>query len=120
MATDNAQLIRGASTALSINYTPSVAVAEGEVVVQGTMVGIAARAIAAGEVGNLTVGGSVWLLPKDIASGGTVTAGQQLYWDASNSECTNIASSHNKIGKAEKASAQATTTVYVVLDGIAS
>ena len=120
MATDNGSVKRGLDNAFSINHTPAADVAEGEVVVQGTMVGLATRAIASGEVGALVVGNCVIELPKDVASGGTLTAGQQLYWDTSNSEVTNIASSHNKIGKAEAAVAQATTTVLVVFDGISS
>lgn len=62
----------------SIDYTPGSAVAAGDVVVQGDLVGVAKRPIAANELGALAVEGVF-----DFAKGGGVayTVGTILYWD---------------------------------------
>jgi len=62
-----------------IDYTPDSAVAAGDVVVQGTLVGIAVNDIAAGQLGALCVQG-VFDVPKDSSDLSTI--GTALYRDA--------------------------------------
>lgn len=65
----------------AIDYRPSEAVAAGDVVVQGTLIGIARLDIAANTLGSLAVVG-VFDAPKAI---GAITVGAAVYWDATNS-----------------------------------
>lgn len=66
------------TTGLKVDYTPSVAVAAGEVVVQGSLLGIAPNPIAANALGSLHVAGLV----EFVKINGALTAGQAVYWDA--------------------------------------
>jgi predicted RecA/RadA family phage recombinase len=62
----------------SIDYTPSAAVAAGQVVVQGSMIGVAKTPIAAGALGALAVRGVL-----DVVKANEQQAlGAALYWDA--------------------------------------
>ena len=63
----------------TIDYTPVSAVAAGDVVVQGKLVGVAKVPIAAAALGALAVTG-VFDAPKD--SSNVTAAGAALYWDA--------------------------------------
>lgn len=62
----------------SVDYTPSSAVAAGQVVVQGSLVGIAEIPIAANVLGALAVEGVFDIVKVN----GTITAGAAVYWDA--------------------------------------
>ena len=62
-----------------IDHTPASAVAAGDVVVVGALVGVAPRAIAANSVGALSVEG-VFELP--IATGATGAQGSAINWYA--------------------------------------
>ena len=64
----------------SVDYTPGSDVAAGDVVVQGELVGISARPIAAGELGALAVVG-VFDLPKATGADTGIPAGAKVYWD---------------------------------------
>lgn len=67
---------------LSIPYTPGGAVAPGDVLVQGKLVGIATQNIAASALGVLCVHG-IFNMPKDNSD---ITAiGTALYWDTNGS-----------------------------------
>lgn len=68
-----------------IDYTPTSAVAAGEVVLMGSMVGVAPRPIAAGEKGVVAIGG-VWTMDK--ATGADVTTGQVAYLHAASGKVT--------------------------------
>jgi predicted RecA/RadA family phage recombinase len=65
----------------SIDFTPSSAVAAGDVVVRGDLVGIAKLDIASGVLGALAVTG-VFDLPKATGSGSAIAAGSAVFWDA--------------------------------------
>lgn len=96
----------------SIDYTPGSAVAAGDVVVQGDLVGVAKRPIAANELGALAVEGVF-----DFAKSGGVayTVGTILYWDDTGDAVTTTASGNKQIGKVVRAAASADTTVRVRL-----
>lgn len=61
-----------------IDYTPSVAVAAGQVVVQANLVGIANEAIAANTQGALSVAG----IFDVVQAAEAITVGSPVYWDA--------------------------------------
>ena len=62
----------------AVDYTPGSAVAAGDVVVQGDLVGVSPRPIAAGALGSLAVRGVF-----DVAKvTGAIGAGAAVYWDA--------------------------------------
>jgi len=63
----------------TIDHTPTSAVAAGGVVVVGSIVGVAPRAISANALGAIQIEG-VFEFPK--ASATVVTAGAAVYWDA--------------------------------------
>jgi predicted RecA/RadA family phage recombinase len=63
----------------SLDYTPGSAVTAGDVVLQGTMIGIAKSDIAANALGSLCVQG-VFTVPKDSSNMSAV--GTAIYWDA--------------------------------------
>lgn len=99
-----------------INHTASGAIAAGDVVVIGSLVGVAPRPIASGAVGSVAIEG-VFNVPK-LATGteGAVTAGQRVYWYATSgvvavSHATGVA-----MGYAVAAAAAQTTSVDVKLD----
>ncbi len=94
----------------SIDYTPGGAVAAGDVVVQGDLVGVAKRPIAANELGALAVDG-VFDFAKN--TGVAYTVGQILYWDDTANVVTTTASGNKQIGKVARAAASADTSVRV-------
>lgn len=97
-----------------VDYTPSAKVAAGDVVVQGALVGIAIKDIAANALGALAVTG-VFDVAKSVASGSAITAGTNLYWDDSNNVATATASTHKYLGKCVAGVADAATTVRVLI-----
>jgi predicted RecA/RadA family phage recombinase len=101
----------------SIDHTPGTAVAAGDVVVQGELVGVARTAIAASALGSLAVAG-IFDFAKATGVGTAITAGANVYWDvAAQQATTNAAAGVNKlIGKAVKAAADADATVRVRLN----
>jgi len=101
----------------SIDYTPGAAVAAGDVVVQGELVGIARTAITASALGSLAVHG-VFDFAKATGADTAITAGANVCWDAALQQATtNAAAGVNKlIGKAVKAAADADATVRVRLN----
>lgn len=62
-----------------LDHTPSSAVAAGEVVVIGAIIGVAPRPIAANALGSLAVEG-VWEMP--VATGATGAQGSAINWYA--------------------------------------
>lgn len=97
-----------------IDYTPGSAVAAGQVVVQGHLVGIATRPIAAGALGALAVTGVF-----DVAKGaGTIfAAGARVFWDdtANLAVATSGAGANEYLGMAVAAAGAGETTVRVRL-----
>ena len=98
----------------SIDYTPAADVSAGAVVVQGELVGVAARAISANTLGSLTVAG-VFDFPKNTAT--AMTAGAVVYWDATNqiAVLTSGGGTNKLIGKVVRAAAASDPVVRVRL-----
>ena len=93
-----------------IDHTPTGALASGDVVVQGDLVGVAVRPLAANELGSLMVDG-IFDFTKN--TGVAYTVGTILYWDDTNNVVTTTATGNKQIGKAARAAASADTTVRV-------
>ncbi len=94
----------------AIDYTPGSDVSAGDVVVQGELVGVAKRPIAANTLGALAVTG-VFDFPKPPEA---ISAGAKVYWEGSYATIT--ATGNTYIGKAVKAAADVDGTVRVRLD----
>ncbi len=93
----------------SLDYTPSSAVAAGDVVVVGDLLGVAVRDIPAGTLGSLLVEG-VFDWPKATGGGSAITGGDTVYWDVSEQVATGTSSGNVKIGKAVPAGASDSDT----------
>ena len=96
----------------AVDYTPGAAVAAGDVVVQGDLVGVVKRPIAANELGAVEVAG-VFDFAKN--TGVAYSVGTILYWDDTNNVVTTTATGNKQIGKSVRAAASADTTVRVRL-----
>ncbi len=96
----------------AIDYTPGAAVAAGDVVVIGELVGIAKTPIAANALGALAVRG-VFDFAKATGVGTAISAGASVYWDDANNVATTTATGNKLIGKCVKAAADADATVRV-------
>lgn len=97
----------------TVNYTPAVAVAADTVVIQGTLVGIAFNAIAAGKLGALQVH-CVAEFTKASGSGTAISAGAKVYINA----VTLVVSTTNTdvyLGKVETAAAIGAVVVDVLM-----
>ena len=96
----------------SIDYTPGVAVAAGDVVVQGDLVGVAKLDIAADQLGALAVEG-VFDFPKATGASTAITAGETLYWDEGAGQATASAGggANKELGKAIAAASDGDATV---------
>lgn len=97
-----------------IEFTPVAAVAVGQVVVNGDLVGIANSAIAANVAGSLAVEG-VFDVPKQSGVGTAITLGTTLYWDSANQRATATAAGNKLMGKCTKAATDNATSVRVRL-----
>jgi predicted RecA/RadA family phage recombinase len=97
----------------SIDYTPGSAVSAGDVVVQGSLIGVATRAIAANVLGALAVSG---LFTMPCAAGGTspLTVGTKVYWDADNLIVTATAGELKGFGYVTRTAGATDTTVEVL------
>lgn len=97
-----------------IDYTPGAAVAAGDVVVQGDLVGVAKRPIAANDLGSLALSG-VFDIAKIAAT--ALAVGAVVYWDAAAKVATNTANAgaNKTLGKVVKAALAADATVRVRL-----
>jgi predicted RecA/RadA family phage recombinase len=109
----------------SIDYTPAADVSAGEVVVQGSLVGIAKVDIEASRLGALATDG-VFDLPKTAGAGEAIAAGASIYWKPAAGEDPAVATTdaddggdpataYVYVGKAVKAAVDADTTVRVRL-----
>lgn len=96
----------------TLDYTPSSAVAAGDVVVLNDLVTVAPVAIPANKLGAVAVEG-VWTLPK---ASGAIGQGAIVYWDATAGNITTTASTNKRAGKAAYAAASADTTVRVLIN----
>jgi predicted RecA/RadA family phage recombinase len=100
----------------SVDYTPTADVAAGAVVVQGELVGVAARPIAANTLGALAVSG-IFDFPKATGGGTAIAAGAECYWDVAEqvAKTDSESGANKKLGKAIRAAADADATVRVRL-----
>ena len=100
----------------SIDYTPGSAVAAGDVVVLGDLIGISKRPIAANELGALSVDG-VFDLPKATGVGTAIAAGAIVYWDVGDSEAKEDSETgaNKQLGKTAAAAGDNDATVRVRL-----
>ena len=96
----------------SIDYTPTVDVTAGGVIVQGSLVGVAKLDIKANELGALAVDG-VFDFPKGTNVGDGKAAGTKMYWDSANGVATSVATANTLIGKQIKISSDADTTARI-------
>lgn len=96
----------------TLDYTPSSAMAAGDVVVLGDLVAVAVVAIPANKLGAVSIDG-VFELPK---ASGAIAQGVIVYWDAAASNVTTTAGSNKRAGKAAYAQASGDTTVKVLLN----
>lgn len=94
-----------------LDYTPASAVAAGDVVVIGSLVGVAPVAIAANKLGSLAIEG-VFSMP--CATGATGAQGSAISWYAVSGVAH--ASTGTVAGKLAKARAAGDTTVDVILN----
>lgn len=79
-----------------LDYTPEAAVEAGDVVIVGSIVGVANRPIPAGETGAIATEG-VFEIEKD---GNAITAGATVYYDAGAGKATATATSNTALGVA--------------------
>jgi len=96
----------------AVDYRPVAAVAAGDVIVQGNLVGIARLDIAAETLGSLAVTG-IYEIAKAT---GAISIGAVLYWDATNKKVTATAAGNTYFGKAVTAAESADATVCVLLN----
>jgi predicted RecA/RadA family phage recombinase len=94
-----------------LDYTPAAAVAAGEVVVLGVLVGVAPRPIAANSLGSVAVEG-VYALP--VATGSTGAQGSAINWYAASGVAD--ATTGVAAGVLAKARLAADATVHVLLN----
>ena len=108
------------STGCTIDYTPGSAVTAGDVIVLGSVVGIATQDIASGVKGSLALDG-VFLVPKIT---GVNAVGTPIYWNpagdpvggaAGTGAATSTAGELKQMGYVADASLSADTHVQVVL-----
>ena len=101
----------------AIDYTPGSAVAAGDVVVQGDLIGIAKLDIPAGQIGALATVG-VFDVAKATGTGTDIAAGAKVYWNSGQSQATSEdGSGFNKyLGKAVRAAATTDAAVRVRLE----
>lgn len=95
-----------------IDFMPAADVAPGDVIVQGDLIGVSKRHIAADELGSLAITG-VFDIAK--ASADVITAGAKVYWKADDEHAVTTASGNKLLGKAVQAAGAGTTTVRVLL-----
>jgi len=94
-----------------IDYTPDADVAAGDVVVQGTLLGVATEKIEADALGSLAIEG-VFDFPKEEVA---MTVGQDVYWDDNADVAFTPGATGMYIGKCVKAAAATDARVRVKL-----
>lgn len=100
----------------AIDHTPGSAVAAGDVVVQGDLIGIAKRPIAANELGALSIEG-IFDFPKATGVGTAIAVGAIVYWDVADSEAKEDSETgaNKQLGKVVAAAGDNDATVRVRL-----
>lgn len=96
----------------AVDYRPTENVAAGDVIVQGSLVGVARLDIEAGTLGSLAVVG-VFDAPKAF---GEIAVGTPLYWDAENKQASVTQSGKQYLGKSVAFAADNDEVVRVLLN----
>lgn len=96
-----------------MDFVAPAAVVNGQVVKTGVRIGVALTDIAVGATGSVRMRG-VFTIAK--LSSDVVGQGDALYWDATNSRLTTIASGNTLAGYAFKAAGNGVTTVDISLN----
>ena len=98
----------------AIDHTPGAAVAAGDVVVQGDLIGVENADIPANTLGALAVEG-VFDFPKATGVGTAIAVGSIVYWDAGAQEATTSAGAgaNKELGKTVTAAGDNDATVRV-------
>lgn len=96
----------------AIDYRPTADVAAGDVVVQGSLIGVARLDIAAGELGALATVG-VYDVAK--ATGTALAVGAKVYWDATNASVSTT-TTNPLLGIVVAEAATDDTTVRVLIN----
>lgn len=96
----------------AVDYRPTKNVAAGDVIVQGSLVGVARLDIEAGTLGSLAVVG-VFDAPKAF---GEIAVGTPLYWDAENKQASVTQSGKQYLGKSVAFAADNDEVVRVLLN----
>lgn len=101
----------------TVDYRPGSAMAAGDVVVQGDLVGVVQRDVAAGALGSLAVEG-VYDFPKATGASSGITAGSKVYWDATGEVATtdDDTGANKLIGKVVTAAGDDDGTVRIRLN----
>lgn len=92
-----------------VDYTPSGAVAAGEIVTLANACYVASRAIASGALGSLYCDGLFKSTYSD--SGGTITDGAKVYFNTTSNEITDSTSSTTLIGRSVGGASSTSGTV---------
>lgn len=109
---------KGETITFANDATAAAAIASGDVVEIGSLIGVAVTDIAADASGAVALGG-VWTLAKVSAE--AWTQGDLLYWDASANNATktnNTAADLKVIGAAYADAANPSSTGSVLLNGV--
>ena len=96
----------------AVDYRPTENVAAGDVIVQGSLVGVARLDIEAGTLGSLAVVG-VFDAPTAF---GEIAVGTPLYWDAENKQASVTQSGKQYLGKSVAFAADNDEVVRVLLN----
>lgn len=97
----------------TLNWTATTAVDSGDLVIVGTLVGVAIDDIASGAVGAVQIAGVV---ECDKEASLAVSQGDKLYCDAISGELDKTETSQTFAGHAFEAEATSTSTVKVILN----
>ena len=101
------------ATGEHFDHTASGAVAAGDFVLMGTMIGVSLNTLSTGQTGPVKVN-EVFTAPK--LSTDVMAQGAQLYWDNTNKRFTTTASGNTACAKAYKAAGNGAATVEALLN----
>ena len=93
-----------------VDYTPSSAVAAGDVVVLGTVPHVAHLDIAANRKGALAAYGGVY----QMLAAAAIAVGKKVYWDDTANRITETGTSNTAFGWSESAASGTDTNLYVL------
>jgi len=104
----------------TVDYTPSVLVPAGSVVVVNNLLGVATRDLPANQPGSIAVVG-VFDAPKATGVGTAIDVGVLAYWDATNQvvTATDASGSNKLMGKTVAAAGDDDATARVRLESAA-